>query len=114
MGDLAANSLLLPALTLALFGWLVPRGLSLVFPEGVKPLMVLGFVSTIVMFVLSSVMFVGLYVFQGVPISELFSDGAIGGLYFFGKLGVLSALLWGPILIVSVAGLPRTWVDETW
>jgi len=114
MGDAIANGLLIPALGLALFGWLVPRGLSLIFPEGVRPLLVLGFVSTLVMVVLSAAMFVGLYLVQGLTLSELFVDGFAAGMSYFGQLGLLSALLWGPILIVSVAGLPRTWVDETW
>jgi len=114
MGDAIANGLLIPALALALLGWLVPRLLSLIFPEGGRPLLVLGFLSTLVMFFLSAAMFAGLYLVQGLTLSELFADGLAAGVTYFGQLGLLSALLWGPILIVSVAGLPKTWVDETW
>lgn len=114
MTGVVADGLVIPALCLALMGWLVPRGLSLVFPEGVRPLMVLGFVATLIMFVLSAVLFLALYLMQGVPLSELFADSTLGGLIHFGRLGLLSALLWGPIMVLSLAGLPRTWVEETW
>ena len=114
MGDLAVNSLLLPAMMLALLGWLVPRALSLVFPEGVRPLMLLAFVATLVMFALSVLMFLGLYLVQGVTLSVLFVDGALPGIVHFGRLGLLSAMMWGPIMVLSVAGLPKNWVEETW
>ncbi len=114
MGNVFADGLIFPALGLALFGWLVPRGLSLFFPEGVRPLLLLGFVSTMCMLLLSSLGFIGLYLVQGVPLAELIVGGFGEWGVHFVQLGLLSALLWGPILILSVAGLPRTWVDETW
>ena len=108
------SGLVLPALLLALVGWLVPRMLSLVFPEGVRPLLVLAFVATILMVLIGSGFFVLLYVIQGIPMAVLFEPGLASGIVHFGKLGLISALIWGPILILSVAGLPKTWVKETW
>ncbi|MBM1220268.1 hypothetical protein JQU17_08530 [Ponticoccus sp. SC2-23] len=109
-----ADGLLLPALVLALVGWLVPRGLSLVFPEGVKPLLILAFVSTVIMFLVGSSFFVGLYLVRGVPMEAVLSGGLADVVVHFGRLGLISALLWGPIMILSVAGLPKHWVEETW
>jgi len=109
-----ADGLFLPALVLALVGWLVPRGLSLVFPEGVRPLLVLAFVSTIIMFLVGSLFFVGLYVLRGVSLDAVLAGGLAEVVLHFGRLGLISALLWGPIMILSVAGLPRHWVEETW
>lgn len=114
MSDLFADGLVIPALGLALLGWLVPRGLSLFFPEGVRPLIVLGLTSVVLMMLLSAAVFVGLYVVQGVPFTELMGGSAIGGLAHFAWLGLLSALLWGPIMLLSLAGLPKGWVKETW
>ncbi len=111
MSDAFATGLIYPALGLALLGWLVPRLLSMVFPEGVKPLLILGAISAIIMYVLSVVMFVLLYTLQGVPMAEVFQNGGAEHLLW---LGVLSALLWGPILLLSVAALPRSWVEEEW
>ena len=108
------SGLVLPALLLALVGWLVPRMLSLVFPEGVRPLLLLALVATILMVPIGSGFFVLLYVIQGIPMAVLFEPGLASGIVHFGKLGLISALIWGPILILSVAGLPKTWVKETW
>ena len=107
------SGLVLPALLLALVGWLVPRMLSLVFPEGVRPLLLLALVATILMVLIGSGFFVLLYVIQGIPMAVLFEPGLASGIVHFGKLGLISALIWGPILILSVAGLPKTWVKET-
>ena len=114
MSNILTDGLLFPALGLALCGWLVPKLLSLLFPEGVKPLMLLAFVSTLVMFSLSSLFFLALYLMQGVPLEILFEGGALEVVAHFGWLGLLSALFWAPIMVLSVAGLPKNWVDETW
>lgn len=109
-----ADGLILPSLVLALVGWLVPRGLSLVFPEGVKPLLVLSFVSAVIMFLVGSAFFVVLYLIRGAPMEAVLSGGMAEVIVHFGRLGLISALLWGPIMILSVAGLPKHWVEETW
>lgn len=114
MSGLFANGLVLPAMVLALMGWLVPRGLSLIFPEGIRPLALLAFTAIFVMYVLGVVFFLALYLWQGTPLDSLFETGIGSGLLHFGRLGLVSALLWGPILILSVAGLPRHWIKETW
>lgn len=109
-----SDGLVLPALILALVGWLVPRGLSLVFPEGVRPLLIVALVSTILMFLLGTLFFFGLYLARGLSLEAIMSGGIAEVIVHFGRLGLISALLWGPIMILSVAGLPKHWVDETW
>jgi hypothetical protein len=108
------DGLIFPALILALVGWLVPRGMSIVWPEGVRPLLLLGFVATLIMVILGAGFFAALYVWQGVPFGMLFEAGIGPGLWHFCRLGLVSGLLWGPILVLSVAGLPKHWVKETW
>lgn len=112
--SLFSDGLVFPAAVLALLGWLVPRLLSRIFPEGVRPLMILAFVSTLMMFVLGMGFFLALYIWQGAPLGTLFEAGILPGLVHFGRLGMISALLWAPILILSVAGLPKHWTKETW
>lgn len=109
-----ADGLILPALVLALVGWLVPRGLSLIFPEGVRPLMVLAFCATVLMFVLGCAFFVLIYVLRGVPVAALFEAGIAAGVVHFGRLGLISGFIWAPIMVLSIAGLPKGWVTETW
>lgn len=106
--------LVLPTLVLAGLGWAVPRVLALVFPEGVGPLMGLAFVATLVMLLLAAAVFAGLYAIQGAPLGELFRFGLWPGVWHFLRLGLLSALVWAPILVLSVAGLPRRWRTATW
>jgi hypothetical protein len=108
------EDLLIPSLALALVGWLVPRGLSLVWPEGVRALFGLGFVATLVMLVLAAVFFFALYLVGGVPLGALVEGGWGPTVAHFGRLAVISALIWGPIMVLSVAGLPKHWVKETW
>ena len=114
MSSLITDGLIVPALVLALLGWLVPRMLSLFWPEGVRPLLLLAFSATLIMLALGMVFFLGLYLWQGVPLDILFEPGLGAGIAHFLRLGLISALLWGPIMILSVAGLPKHWVKETW
>lgn len=109
-----SQALLFPAFVIAVLGFVVPRLWARMLPEGVKPLMLNAFLSTVVMIVLSAVLFIGLYVGQGAEISDLFSLGLVSNTVFFGQLGVASAIIWAPIMVLSLAGLPRRWVKETW
>lgn len=109
-----ADGLILPAIVLALCGWLVPRGLSLVWAEGVRPLILLALASAGIMLVLGAGMFLCLYLWRGVPLSALAEAGAGAAFWHFGRLALISALFWGPIMILSVARLPQFWVKEEW
>ena len=108
------DGLIFPALGLAFLGWVVPRLLSLVWPEGVRPLMLLALVATVIMFLLGAGVFVALYLVSGVPLGELLALGAGSAVVHFGRLSLISALIWGPVLVLSVAGLPRHWTRATW
>ncbi len=109
-----SGGLILPAVCLAALGWTVPRLLALVFPEGVAALMVLAFVATLVMLAFGAGFFALLYVWQGVPFDTLFEGGIAVGVLHFGRLAMISALLWAPIMVLSVAGLPKNWVTRVW
>jgi hypothetical protein len=109
-----SGGLVLPALVLGVLGWLVPQLLGRVWPEGVWPLLGLAFVATLLLMGLATALFVLLYLGQGVPFAVLLDVGVMGGWPHFLRLGLGSALVWAPIMILSVAGLPRRWVKETW
>lgn len=112
--SLVSDTLVLPVLILGGLGWLVPRLLARVFPEGVRPLLALAFLATAVMLLLAAGVFLLLYRLQGAPFSALFAAGLWPGVWTFLRLGLLSALVWAPVLVLSVAGLPKKWVHETW
>lgn len=113
MRELSAG-LLLPALALGVLGWLVPRLLARVWPEGVGPLLALALVSTLVLLALAAGIFLLLYAWQGAPVAALFEPGLAVGVVHFLRLGLLSALVWAPVMILSVAGLPARWTEERW
>ncbi|SLN36178.1 hypothetical protein [Roseisalinus antarcticus] len=108
------QGLILPAICLAALGWTVPRVLARYFPEGVRPLLVLAFVAALVMTLISMGVFLGLYLWQGLSLGQMFSLGVLDGLAHFARLGAASALIWAPLLVLSVAGLPKHWVEATW
>ena len=109
-----SSGLILPALALAVLGWLVPRVLARVWPEGVGPLLLLALASTLILIVLATALFVMLYLGQGVPLALILDVGVLGGWPHLLRLGLVSALVWAPIMILSVANLPRHWKEETW
>jgi hypothetical protein len=109
-----SGSLLLPALVLGLIAFAVPRLLSLVLPEGITLLLLNGFLSTVLLFVISAVFFLCLYLWQGLSVAQIMDPGLAAALVLFGRLGLSAAIIWAPIMLLSVAGLPRKWVKETW
>lgn len=114
MADSFGSGLLLPALFLALMGWLIPKLLSMVMPEGVKPLLLLSIFSTVIMCVVTSVLFVGLYVIQGAPLDFFTEPGFADTAWFLARLSISAGIIWGPIMVLSIAGLPRTWTSVEW
>ena len=109
-----SDSLFIPALTLALLAWLVPKLLSMILPEGVKPLIVIALLSTVFLFLLSAGFFVALYFWQGMTWAQFAQYGVAENVVFYGRLGLIAAMIWGPIMVLSVANLPRGWVREVW
>ena len=100
-------SLIGPVLGLAVVAWLVPWGVGRVVPEGVGWLVANGVVSAVVLAVIAAVGFAWLY-------------GAAGGVvwreapWHFAVLSLRSALIWGPVMVLSLANLPRGWREVEW
>ncbi len=114
MGSVFADSLLFPAMVLGFLAWLVPKLLAMILDEGVKPLLFNAFLSALILFALSAGFFFVLYLWRDAPVEELWAYGWRGNIVFFGRLGLSAGLIWAPIMILSVAGLPRQWTKETW
>lgn len=114
MAELVSDNLFIPTLILGILGWLVPIGLSKRMNEGLKPLVLLAFLATFIMFLIASGFFFILYLFQGASSSALGQFGFFENLFFFGRLGLSSAIIWAPIMVLSVMNRPRHWTKETW
>jgi hypothetical protein len=55
-----------------------------------------------------------LYLAQGINWAALMQDGWGAFLLHFLRLGLISSLLWGPIMLLAVASLPKRWKEEVW
>ena len=108
------GSLILPAVALGFLAWLVPKLYSMILPEGVWPLALNAVMSAVTLSVFAGGFFVALYLGEGIPLDRILDLGVIGNLVFFGRLSASTALIWGPIMVLSLAGLPRTWVKSVW
>jgi len=114
MSEAFTSGLIFPALVLAALGWAVPRLLALFWPEGVKWLMLLTLASTVIMALCGAAFFGFLYTVQGIGVEDLLETGGGALVAHFLRLSLISALLWAPLMILSIAGVPKTWVKEVW
>ena len=109
-----AIGLIFPAMCLAALGWTVPRILAIWWPEGARWLVGLALASTLVMAFAGAAFFALLYATNGVNIDDLYATGGISVLVHFAELSLISGLLWAPLMILSLAGVPKNWVREVW
>lgn len=114
MTDPFAHGLVLPALFLAGMGFCVPRVLALFWPEGVRWLVGLAFISTLILALLGAGFFALLYARLGVDLYDLYGTQGLGTVLHFGRLNLISALMWAPLMIFSLLGVPKNWVKEVW
>jgi len=112
--DILAFELLLPAVGLGLLGWLVPRLWGWILPEGVGPLLWNAGLSTVTLWALSAGAFILLYMVQGAPAEDLLAQDRRAVLLEFGGLGLSAGLIWAPVMLLSLAGLPKTWKTVQW
>ncbi|MCF6445467.1 hypothetical protein [Nereida sp. MMG025] len=88
----------MPVVGLMAAAWLVPRALALFFPEGARWLILLAGVAAALLWLAS-----GLYLTGGVVVPTLIVSK-----------GALAALIWAPVMVLSVAGLPAKWKEAVW
>ena len=92
---------------LVAMAWAVPWLLGRLLPEGVAWLMAIGALSAAILTGATAAGFAALY-------------GAAGGVVWreapghFLVLSLRAALIWGPVMVLSVANLPRGWKEAVW
>lgn len=96
-----------PVIGLALVSWVVPWLWSRILPEGVGWLLVIGLLSTAVLALVSAVGFYVLYGEAGATVLR-------GAPLHFALLSAKAGLLWGPVMVLSLANLPRGWKTMKW
>lgn len=101
------ESVLLPVVLLAAAAWAVPWLLSKVLPEGVFWLILIGIISAVLLTVLSAL---GFYVLYG-QAGDVVLDAAP---WHFVVLSARAALIWGPVMVLSLANVPKGWKEAVW
>ena len=108
------SALVLPVLALVVLGALVPQLLAGVLAEGVTWLIVNFILSFAIMTALATGFFVWSYAERDMRVFDLIGVAPVAGIVHFTTLGLSSALIWAPVLALSVSFLPRRWKVETW
>ena len=91
---------------------LVTRLVERCAPESVAGIAGTALVSALAMWLLSSGGFALLYLWQDARIAGLIGAGQGAG--HFLRLGAKAALIWGPLVAITVATAPRRWKTATW
>lgn len=101
------TDLILPLVLLAGLAWAVPALFGRVLPEGMGWLVVNGALSAALLAAVAGAGFVLLYGEAGDAVWRTAP-------WHFALLSARSALVWGPVLMLSLADLPRRWTEAEW
>jgi hypothetical protein len=101
------TEVVLPLIGLGALAWAMPALMARILPEGVGWLVVNGIVSTLAMALVSMAVFVALYGEAGGPVF-------VEAPGHFVLLAARSALIWAPVLVLSLADRPRRWTQAEW
>lgn len=111
---MSGTALILPALGAVALAALVPWALSKLLPEGVPALLLNGALSFAVMALAAAGYFVAAYHAESPAMTRALLSEPLAAAGRFGSLAALSALLWGPVLVLSLAQIPSRWREATW
>lgn len=104
----------LPVLALAALAIAVPRLLEHLVPETMGGLILNGAVSAAILTALATAYFVWSYARQDTRILDLIGIAPGESLLYFLRLGLGSALIWGPVLVLTISTAPRRWKENVW
>ncbi|SDZ01421.1 hypothetical protein SAMN05444004_10540 [Jannaschia faecimaris] len=96
-----------PLVLLALAAWVIPWLLSKVMPEGVFWLFLIGVISAVALALIAAVGFFVLYGRAGEAVLDVAP-------WYFVILSARAALVWGPVMVLSLANIPKNWKEAVW
>ncbi len=105
-------SLGLPVLVLLILAVVVTRMVERLLPETLLGLLGVAIIASLVLWGLSSVLFAVIYAVQDSRIAALL--GASAGLRHMAMLGAKAAIIWAPLMLLTVATAPRRWKTNVW
>ncbi|UWQ20010.1 hypothetical protein [Jannaschia sp. W003] len=98
---------LVPLFALGALAWLLPRLAARWLPRSMRGLVMNGAICGAILFAAGVALFAALY---GDAAGVVWSEAPA----HFAVLSARAALLWGPVLVLSLAGLPRRWGPGAW
>ncbi|MEM7488036.1 MAG: hypothetical protein AAF390_02820 [Pseudomonadota bacterium] len=101
------QGVIVPLLVLGAVAWVLPWALGKALPKSLPGLVVNGVISAGLLMLAGMALFGWLYG----PTAGLVWQSAPG---HFLILSARAALIWGPILVLSLANLPRGWPPGAW
>lgn len=104
--------LLLPTIVLMIMGVLVTRGLERVVPETLLGLALNAVIASVILWLLSALLFAVLYQWQDDRVLRLL--GQSSGAQHLLAVGAKAAIIWGPLMCLTVATSPRRWKTNVW
>lgn len=113
IGDMISE-LLFPVLELMLMAILVTRGIELVTPESLQGLALLTLISAVLCWALASAGFALLYWRENPGVLTVMGQDPSASLSHFLWLGGSAALIWAPVLLLTVSTAPRRWKTAVW
>lgn len=107
-------SVAVPVAILIALGAIVPRLLERVLPETIPGMVWTVLVSSFVLWALSSLWFVASYVWLDNSTLRAIGADTDGAVMHFARLGLSAALIWLPIVLLTVVTAPRRWRHGRW
>lgn len=106
--------LLFPALGLMLVSVLVARGVEALMPESIGGIAATFAISALLVWLLASAGFAGLYTLEDPRVLALLGETPSASVRHFLRLGASAALIWAPVLLITVSTAPRRWKTAVW
>lgn len=106
------TGLLLPTLALMALAVLIPRSIERWTPETLFGLALTAFLGAIALWLCSGLLFALLYNWQDPRVLDLL--GQSRGAAHLATLGLKAAIIWAPMLLLTVITAPRRWKTNVW
>lgn len=99
--------ILIPVIVLGVVAALIPRGLALALPETLPAVALNLGLSAVLLYALGAGLLVALRWAEAPGLGRMIGADPMGALGWAGRLGLLPALVWGPVLIFVELGIAQ-------
>jgi hypothetical protein len=106
--------LIVPVAALLAASILVPRWIEPHMPETLAGLVLNGALSAVALTLLSALYFAFAYLARSTAVLDLLNIAPAATLGHFLRLGLSSAILWAPVLVLALSTAPKRWKENQW